>query len=63
MIVSICPKCKEPVTAPDGKDFIICSCGEVIYMSNETHNRKDEARNSVSKGTKKRSKNVGLRIH
>ena len=63
MIVSICPKCKQPVTAQDGKDFLICSCGEVIYVNNETHNREDETRNSVSKRAKKRNKNVGLRFH
>lgn len=27
----ICPKCKQPVTVPEGKDFVIC-CGEVIYV-------------------------------
>jgi hypothetical protein len=30
--MNICPKCKEPIAVPEGKDFVICSCGEVIYI-------------------------------
>ena len=37
----LCPKCKQPVIAPDGKDFIIC-CDEVIYVISETHDRETE---------------------
>jgi uncharacterized Zn finger protein (UPF0148 family) len=55
MIVTICPKCKEPVVAPDNRDYVICSCGEVIYVTNEAHNRENEARVSVSKRRKKRN--------
>jgi uncharacterized protein (DUF1778 family) len=30
--MNICPKCKEPIVVPEGKDFVICSCGEVIII-------------------------------
>ena len=47
MTVVICPKCKQPVTVPDNKDYAIC-CNEVIYAPNEAHDRKDEAPDGVS---------------
>ena len=30
----LCPKCKE-VVEPNGKDFIVCSCNEVIIVITE----------------------------
>ena len=42
MTTVICPKCKQAVTANDGKDYVIC-CGEVIYVINETHYSKNES--------------------
>ena len=37
--MNICPKCNEPIVVPEGKDYVICGCGEVIYIINETHDR------------------------
>ena len=34
----ICPICKQPVFVFDDKDFVIC-CNNVIFVTNETHNR------------------------
>ena len=34
----ICPKCNEVIAVSDSKDFVIC-CDEVIYISDEAHNR------------------------
>ena len=41
--MQICPKCKQPVVVPEGKDFVLC-CDEVIYVINETHNREAEGK-------------------
>jgi hypothetical protein len=49
MTVVICPKCKQTVAVPDGKDYAIC-CGEVIYVLNETHNSENEEPLSDSGG-------------
>jgi hypothetical protein len=27
----LCPKCKQPVVVPEGKDYVIC-CNEVIFV-------------------------------
>jgi len=27
----ICPKCEQPVTVPEGKDFVTC-CDKVIFV-------------------------------
>jgi hypothetical protein len=40
----ICPKCKNVIFVPEGKDFVIC-CSEVIYVINESQDSKNE-RNS-----------------
>jgi len=38
----ICPKCKQPIVVPEGKDFILC-CNDVIYIIHEAHNSKNES--------------------
>ena len=39
----VCPMCGEVVCVPKGQEFITClNCNYVIYIPDETHDRKDE---------------------
>ena len=35
--MATCSKCKQPVYIPDKKDFVVCSCGEVVMVNNNNN--------------------------